>query len=117
MKTTINPGPLMPLSLLTVRCVYEIVQIQSEMSRSIYSNIDCVVTEFPGPMRYWDECNIRYRMAAAGPAIIRRPGSRLVGEDVTEQFLADQEYNLYMHLEGKRYESPQLHRSVLFGTG
>ena len=119
-KMPINAGALLPLSLLTVRCTYELVQIQSEMSRAIYTQVDSVaVASDPGKalprMSYWDQWNIKHRLKAEGVSIICDIGARAIGNDYTVPFFHAEKYKMRFYREAKRYENPYLHTLFMGG--
>lgn len=119
-KMPVNPGMLLPLSLLTVRCTYELVQIQSEMSRAIYTQVDSVaVASDPGQrlprMLYWDQWNIKHRLKAEGVSIICDIGARAIGNDYTVPFMHAEKYKMRFYREAKRYENPYLHTLFMGG--
>lgn len=84
---TVKPlsGRLQPLSLLSVRVTYELTQMQSIASKSVYSNADCVVTEKP-ELRVWDSWNIQYGCKAAGKCQVNAVGSWSIGDKMTKTF-------------------------------
>ncbi len=110
-------GALQPLALLAVRCTYELTQVQSEISRAVYSNADAVVTTFDGEPDYWQSLGVIYRQKAAGASIIRRMGSYLIGDTMTALYPHDAQFKVMMKQQRPvRIEDPYIHASLFTGS-
>lgn len=78
-------GALQPMSLLSVRTIYELTQMQAEACDAVYSNADCVVTE-ARDLRVWDRWGIEYGCKARGRTRVNSIGSWEIGRKRTKPF-------------------------------
>lgn len=106
-------GALQPLALLAVRCTYEVCQIQAEISRAVYANADCVVTDSTLPMQYWDTLGIKYKMKAEGPAHLCDVASYKIGELQTRRYYRDAAARIRRQIKPTRLTDPWWHHAVL----
>jgi hypothetical protein len=70
------------LAILTVRCAYELTQMQLTEAKAWYANADCVLLEQP-ECAYWNSIGIEYRCKAHGPVEVYGLGQWKVGEEET----------------------------------
>lgn len=81
----IAPTNFRTLALLTVRCAYEITQLQRRELKAWYANADCVISEKPF-CPYWNSLGIAYRTKHKGKIETFGVGQWKVGEDSTKPY-------------------------------
>jgi hypothetical protein len=108
-----RPSALQALAILTVRCAYELTQLQAEEGRALYANADSVVLDGRSEPRYWRDCGIVYRLVARGKTDIHCLGAYRVGEKETIPYRYAAANNVVKGFKAERLERPVWHLRLI----
>lgn len=112
-QRNVFPGALQSLALLTVRCAYELTQVQDREADSWYSNADCVILEGNRTPRYWDDCGIEYSVKGRGRALIDAIGAYKIGEVSTIPYEWYQQHSVLRPSLPSELSWPGYHEQLL----
>ena len=99
-----GPGPFRQAGLLVVRSAWELCCQASHEEKSVYSTVDCVVTNKETPPAAWVSVGFPWSVKATGPAVICGRGCWRVGHRATKGYRAGWRYTC----EAERQQMPAI---------
>lgn len=105
------PTCFQSLALLTVRCAYELTQLQAIESDCWYANADCVATHIK-QLTLWRDMGIVYRTKAQGECEIRGVGAWKIGGDHTIPYELMLQRNILSRVDGINLPDPYFNENI-----